>query len=52
MSDTVVIISYGEPVSVPKGVADFLKQDRKREQAQNKQDQRRLSKSDSDMAEV
>ena len=46
MSDTVVIIYYGEPVSVPKEVADFLEQDRKREQAQAKQDQRYLSKSE------
>ena len=46
MSDTVVIIYNGEPVSVPKEVADFLEQDRKREQAQGKQDERHLSKSE------
>ena len=46
MSDTIVIIYYGEPVSVPKEVADFLEQDRKREQAQAKRDQRHLSKSE------
>ena len=46
MSDTVVIIYNGEPVSVPKEVADFLEQDRKREQAQEKQDKRHLSKSE------
>lgn len=46
MNDTVVIIYHGEPVSVPKEVADFLEQDRKREQAQDKQDQRHLSKSE------
>ena len=46
MSDTVVIIYNGEPVSVPKEVADFLEQDRKREQAQKKQDERHLSKSE------
>ena len=46
MSDTVVIIYNGEPVSVPKEVADFLEQDRKREQAQDKQDERHLSKSE------
>lgn len=46
MNDTVVIIYNGEPVSVPKEVADFLEQDRKREQAQDKQDQRHLSKSE------
>ena len=36
----------GEQVSVPKEVADFLEQDRKREQAQDKQDARHLSKSE------
>ena len=46
MNDTVVVIYNGEPVSVPKEVADFLEQDRKREQAQDKQDQRHLSKSE------
>ena len=46
MSDTVVIIYDGELVSVPKEVADFLEQDRKREQAQAKRDQRHLSKSE------
>ena len=46
MSDTVVIIYNGEPVSVPKEVADFLEQDRKREQAQDKWDERHLSKSE------
>ena len=46
MNDTVVIIYNGEPVSVPKEVADFLEQDRKREQAQDKQDERHLSKSE------
>ena len=46
MSDTVVIIYNGEPVSVPKEVTDFLEQDRKREQAQDKQDERHLSKSE------
>ena len=37
---------HGEQVSVPKEVADFLEQDRKREQAQEKRDQRHLSKSE------
>ena len=46
MNDTVVIIYNGEPVSAPKEVADFLEQDRKREQAQEKQDQRHLSRSE------
>lgn len=38
MNDNVVIVYKGEQVSVPKEVADFLEQDRKREQAQDKQD--------------
>ena len=46
MNDYVVIIYNGEQVSVPKEVADFLEQDRKREQAQDKQDTRHLSKSE------
>ena len=46
MNDTVVIEYNGEQVLVPKEVADFLEQDRKREQAQEKQDQRHLSKSE------
>ena len=46
MNDYVVIIYNGEQVSVPKEVADFLEQDRKREQAQEKQDERHLSKSE------
>lgn len=46
MNDTVVIIYNGEQVSVPKEVTDFLEQDRKQEQAQDKQDQMHLSKSD------
>lgn len=45
MNDSVVIAYNGEQVSVPKEVADFLEQDRKREQAQKKQDTRHLSKS-------
>ena len=45
MSDSVVITYSGQQVSVPKEVADFLEQDRKREQAQEKQDKRHLSKS-------
>ena len=45
MNDTVVISYCGQPVSVPKEVADFLEQDRKREQAQGKRDQRHLSRS-------
>ena len=44
MNDSVVIIYNGEQVSVPKEVADFLEQDRKRQQAQDKQDTRHLSK--------
>ena len=46
MNDSVVIVYNGEQVSVPKEVADFLEQDRKREQAQEKQDARHLSKSE------
>ena len=46
MNDNVVIVYNGEQVSVPKEVADFLEQDRKREQAQDKQDARHLSKSE------
>lgn len=49
MNDSVVIIYNGEQVSVPKEVADFLEQDRKREQAQEKQDARHLSKSEFEM---
>ena len=45
MSDSVVITYSGQHVSVPKEVADFLEQDRKREQAQEKQNKRHLSKS-------
>ena len=44
MNDSVVIIYNGEQVSVPREVADFLEQDRKR--AQEKQDARHLSKSE------
>ena len=46
MNDNVVIVYNGEQVSVPKEVADFLEQDRKRERAQDKQDARHLSKSE------
>ena len=46
MNDNVVIVYNGEQVSVPKEVADFLEQVRKREQAQEKQDARHLSKSE------
>ena len=49
MSDSVVITYSGQQVSVPREVADFLEQDRKREQAQDKQDQRHLSKSEFEM---
>ena len=46
MNDSVVITYSGQQVSVPKEVADFLEQDRKREGAQDKRDQRHLSKSE------
>ena len=49
MNDNVVIVYNGEQVSVPKEVADFLEQDRKQEQAQEKQDSRHLSKSEFEM---
>ena len=49
MNDYVVIIYNGEQVSVPKEVADFLEQDWKRQQAQDKQDARHLSKSEFEM---
>ena len=45
MNDTVVFYN-GEQVSVPKEVAEFLEQDRKRTQAQAKQDKRHLSRSE------
>ncbi len=50
MSETVTILYCGETVSVPKEVADFLEQDRKREQAQDRQDTRRLSRSEFETA--
>ena len=42
----IVVTYFGEQVSVPKEVADFLEQDRKRAQAQDRQDRRHLSKSE------
>ena len=45
MNDTVVFYN-GEQVLVPKEVAEFLEQDRKRAQAQAKQDERHLSRSE------
>ncbi len=45
MNDTVVFYN-GEQVSVPKEVAEFLEQDRKRTQAQDRQDKRHLSRSE------
>ena len=39
-----VVTCCGEQVLVPKEVAEFLEQDRKREQAQDKRDERHLSK--------
>ena len=46
MNDSVVITYSGQQVSVPKEVADFLEQYRKRELAQEKRDQRHLSRSE------
>ena len=45
MNDTVVFYN-GEQVSVPKEVAEFLEKDRKRVQAQARQDKRHLSRSE------
>ena len=45
MNDTVVFYN-GEQVSVPKEVAEFLEQDRKRARAQDRQDKRYLSRSE------
>ena len=45
MNDTVVFYN-GEQVSVPKEVAEFLEQDRRRAQAQARQDKRHLSRSE------
>ena len=44
--DYVAIEYNGKQLSVPKEVADFLSQDQKRQQAQERQDRRHLSKSD------
>ena len=46
MDDSVVVLYNGEPVSVPKEVAEFLEQERKREQAQDRRDERHLSRSE------
>ncbi len=45
MNDTVVFYN-GEQVSVPKEVAEFLEEDRRRAQAQARQDKRHLSRSE------
>ena len=45
MNDTVVFYN-GEQVSVPKEVAEFLEEDRKRAQAQARQDKKHLSRSE------
>ena len=45
MNDTVVTYQ-GQQVSVPKEVAEFLEEDRKRAQAQARQDKRHLSRSE------
>ena len=41
-----VVLYNGEQVSVPKEVAEFLEEDRKRAQAQARQDKRHLSRSE------
>jgi len=45
INDTVAFYN-GEQVSVPKEVAEFLEQDRKREQAEARRDKRHLSRSE------
>ena len=45
MNDTVVFY-HGEQVSVPKEVAEFLEQDRKRTQAEVRRDKRHLGRSE------
>ena len=40
----VVVTYYNEQVSVPKEVAEFLEEDRKRAQAQIRQDKRHLNR--------
>ena len=45
MNNTVVFYN-GEQVSVPKEVAEFLEEDRRRAQAQARQDKRHLSRSE------
>lgn len=45
MNDTVVTYQ-GQQVSVPKEVAEFLEEDRKRTQAQARQDKKHLSRSE------
>jgi len=43
--DDVIVTYYGEQVSVPKEVAEFLERDHRRALAQDKQDTRHLTKS-------
>ena len=45
MNDIVVIYN-GEPVLVSREVADYLEEERKRDQAETRQDRRHLSKSE------
>lgn len=40
------VLYHGERISVPKGGAEFLKEDRKRQRAEAKRDERHLSKGD------
>jgi len=44
--DDIVVIYNGEQISVSREVADFLEQEQKREQAEERQDRRHLSKSE------
>lgn len=43
------VFYQGERISVPKEVAEFLKEDRKRQRAEAKRDERHLSKGDLEM---
>ena len=45
MNDIVVIYN-GEQISVSREVADYLEEERKREEAEERQDRRHLSKSE------
>ena len=46
LNETVTVLYCGKSIPAPKEVADFLEQDRKREQAQDRRDARHLSRSE------